>query len=86
MVISARNVDGHPYFDGAAQGGHVNQWKHTLIADGVDDVRRAVREQLFRGASQINGDPTKDIRLLMDAGKNIDLIMKDGKIYKNWIQ
>src|SRR5210317_150261 len=47
------NVDGHPYFDGSEQGGHVNQWKHTLIADGVDDVRRAVREQLFRGASQI---------------------------------
>jgi imidazolonepropionase-like amidohydrolase len=47
------NVDGHPYFDGAEHGGHVNQWKHTLIADGVDDVRRAVREQLFRGASQI---------------------------------
>ena len=37
------NVDGHPYFDGAEHGGHVNQWKHTLIADGVDDVRRAVR-------------------------------------------
>ncbi|MDA0338398.1 MAG: hypothetical protein O2910_00895 [Proteobacteria bacterium] len=24
----------------------------------------------------VNGDPTKDIRLLMDAEKNIDLIMK----------
>ena len=47
------NVDGHPYFDGKENGGHVNQWKHTLIADGVDEVRRAVREQLFRGASQI---------------------------------
>jgi hypothetical protein len=148
----------------------------TLIADGIDEVRRAVREQLFRGASHIkihtgggvtsftdplmaaqytpeeikaaveeatrygtyvmthsqmdnsvvesldagvksiehglvleestvkrmaelgvikegafadilivNGDPTKDIRLLMDADKNIDLIMKDGKIYKNII-
>ena len=29
-----------------------------------------------------NGDPTKDIRLLMDAEMNIDLIMKDGEIYK----
>ena len=45
------NVDGHPYFDGKENGGHVNQWGHTLIADGVDEVRRAVREQLFRGAS-----------------------------------
>jgi imidazolonepropionase-like amidohydrolase len=47
------NLDGHPYFDGKENGGHVNQWGHTLIADGVDEVRRAVREQLFRGASQI---------------------------------
>ena len=30
----------------------------------------------------IDGDPTEDIRLLMDPA-NIDLIMKDGKIYKN---
>ena len=29
------------------------------------------------------GDPTKDIRLLLDAEKNIDLIMKDVKIFKN---
>jgi imidazolonepropionase-like amidohydrolase len=47
------NVDGHPYFDGIDNGGSVNKWKHTLIADGVDEVRRAVREQLFRGASHI---------------------------------
>jgi hypothetical protein len=31
-------------------------------------------------------DPTKDIRLLMDAEKNLALIMKDGKIYKNTIK
>jgi len=47
------NVDGHPYFDGRENGGNVNKWGHTLIADGVDEVRRAVREQLFRGASHI---------------------------------
>jgi imidazolonepropionase-like amidohydrolase len=47
------NVDGHPYFDGKENGGNVNKWGHTLIADGVDEVRRAVREQLFRGASHI---------------------------------
>ena len=32
----------------------------------------------------IDGDPTKDIRVLMDSA-NIALIMKDGKIYKNAI-
>lgn len=47
------NTDGHPYFDGKDNGGVVNRWRHTLIADGVDEVRRAVREQLFRGASHI---------------------------------
>jgi imidazolonepropionase-like amidohydrolase len=47
------NVDGHPYFDGPENGGHANKWRHTLIADGVDEVRRAVREMLFRGASHI---------------------------------
>ena len=30
----------------------------------------------------IDGDPTQDIRLLMDSA-NVVLIMKDGKIYKN---
>ena len=30
----------------------------------------------------VDGDPTRDIRLLMDS-ENIDLIMKDGVIYKN---
>jgi hypothetical protein len=41
---------------------------------------------LVVNAHIVNGDPTKDIRLLMDADKNIDLIMKDGKIYKNTVQ
>jgi len=50
------------------------------------------REKTFQAAPLFNllwfnGDPTKDIRLLMDVVKNIDLIliMKDGKIYKNTI-
>jgi hypothetical protein len=47
------------------------------------DRPRRVREQIN---IIVNGDPTKDIRLLMDAEKNTDLIMKDGKIYKNTIQ
>jgi imidazolonepropionase-like amidohydrolase len=31
----------------------------------------------------LDGDPTRDIRLLMDAESTIDLIVKDGKIDKN---
>ena len=42
-----------------------------------------VQEGAFADILLVNGDPTKDIRLLMDAEKNIDLIMKDGTIYKN---
>ena len=45
--------DGHPRFDGFAASGVANTTKTTIIADGVDDVRAAVREMLFRGASQI---------------------------------
>ncbi len=45
--------DGHPVIDGPEFGGAANRYKHTLIADGADDVRRTVREMLFRGASQI---------------------------------
>jgi imidazolonepropionase-like amidohydrolase len=32
----------------------------------------------------VKGDPTKDIKLLMDA-KNIGFVMKDDKTYKNTI-
>jgi len=44
-----------------------------------------IKEGAFADIIIINGDPTKDIRLLMDAEKNIDVIMKNGKIYKNII-
>lgn len=55
-------------------------------AVGVNAVP-AIGEFVIRKSRLIivNGDPTKDIRLLMDAEKNIDLIMNDGKIYKNTI-
>lgn len=46
-------TDGHPRFDGSEFGGQANRLRLTLIADGVDEVRAAVREQLFRGASHI---------------------------------
>jgi imidazolonepropionase-like amidohydrolase len=45
--------DGHPYFDGPELGGVANRLGWTRIADGVDEVRRAARENLFRGAAQI---------------------------------
>ena len=33
----------------------------------------------------IDGNPLKDIELMVNPGKNFDLIMKDGKIYKNTV-
>ena len=33
----------------------------------------------------VEGNPLKDITLLADPEKNMKLIMKDGKIYKNTI-
>ncbi len=31
----------------------------------------------------VEGDPTRDVTILSDYENKIDLIMKDGKIYKN---
>lgn len=31
----------------------------------------------------VNGDPLADINLIADPGKNFDVVMKDGKLYKN---
>jgi imidazolonepropionase-like amidohydrolase len=31
----------------------------------------------------VDGDPTADIRLLVDSAKSFKIIMKDGRIYKN---
>ena len=31
----------------------------------------------------VDGDPLKNIELMIDPGKNFKIIMKDGKIYKN---
>ena len=45
--------DGHPYFDGPDLGGIASRFHLTRIADGPDEVRRATRENLFRGAAQI---------------------------------
>ena len=45
--------DGHPSFDGRERAGVAERLGWTKIADGPDEVRRAVRDNLFRGASQI---------------------------------
>jgi len=34
----------------------------------------------------INGNPVEDLTLFHDPEKNLALIMKDGKIYKNTVQ
>ncbi len=41
-----------------------------------------IKEGAYADILLIDGDPTQDIRLLMDSA-NVVLIMKDGKIYKN---
>jgi imidazolonepropionase-like amidohydrolase len=45
--------DGNPYFDGRDLAGVADRHAWTRIADGADEVRRAVRDNLFRGAAQI---------------------------------
>ncbi len=41
-----------------------------------------IKEGAYADIILVDGDPTQDIRLLMDSA-NVVLIMKDGKIYKN---
>jgi len=31
----------------------------------------------------VNGNPVEDIRLLEDPGKNLAVVMKDGRLHKN---
>jgi imidazolonepropionase-like amidohydrolase len=44
-----------------------------------------IKEGAFADIIIVKGDPTRDIKLLMDAN-NIDFIMKDGKVYKNTLK
>ena len=60
-----------------ALSGKRNPYPHKL---GV------IEEGAYADILLINGDPLKDINVLTDYEKNIALIMKDGKIYKNIIQ
>ena len=73
-------------FDGKTENLHKNM--HVLVKDNF--IETVSNEPLAviqtDNVTMIDGDPTKDIRLLMDADKNIDLIMRDGKIYKNTLK
>lgn len=42
-----------------------------------------IEANAFADLLLIDGDPTANIALIADAEKNLKLIMKDGRIYKN---
>jgi imidazolonepropionase-like amidohydrolase len=42
-----------------------------------------IREGAYADILLVDGNPLDDVSVLGDDGKNIPLIMKDGKIYKN---
>ena len=42
-----------------------------------------VAEGAYADMLLVDGDPIEDLLLLADPAENIDLIMKDGRIYKN---
>ena len=44
-----------------------------------------IREGAYADLILVNGNPLEDLDLIADAEANFDLIMKDGKIYKNQI-
>ena len=45
-----------------------------------------IKEGAYADILLVDGNPLKDVKILGDGGKNIPLIMKDGKIYKNTLQ
>ncbi len=45
-----------------------------------------IQEGAYADILIVNGDPLKDILLLADPDKNLKIIMKDGKIYKNTLK
>ena len=51
----------------------------------VDGPLGVIAEGAYADIILVDGDPTQDIRLLMDSD-NIALIMKDGVVYKNDVE
>jgi imidazolonepropionase-like amidohydrolase len=49
----------------------------------LDGPLGVIQEGAYADILLVNGNPLEDILLLTDPAKNISLIMKDGKIYKN---
>jgi len=49
----------------------------------LDGPLGVIQEGAYADILLVNGNPLEDILLLTDPAKNIGLIMKDGKIYKN---
>jgi imidazolonepropionase-like amidohydrolase len=45
-----------------------------------------IEEGAYADLLIVNGNPLENIRLLEDPGKNLALIMKDGKVYKNTLK
>ena len=45
-----------------------------------------IREGAYADILLVEGDPTEDVTILADYENKIDLIMKDGKIYKNTLE
>ncbi len=44
-----------------------------------------IKEGAYADLILVNGNPLEDLELVANPGENFDLIMKDGKIYKNKI-
>jgi imidazolonepropionase-like amidohydrolase len=45
-----------------------------------------IKEGAYADIIIVDGNPLEDISLFADPEKNLKVIMKDGKIYKNTIQ
>ncbi len=58
--------DGSAYFDGPDLAGVAQRYRMTILADGVPEVQKAVREQLFRGASHIKAMAGGGVTSLVD--------------------
>jgi imidazolonepropionase-like amidohydrolase len=48
-----------------------------------DTVKRMAKEEAYADLILVNGNPTKDVTILLDHEKNIPLVMTNGVIHKN---
>ena len=52
----------------------------------LDGPLGVIQKGAYADILVVKGNPLEDILLLVDPEKNIGLIMKDGKVYKNTLQ